>query len=384
MTLSSLFLLPLLTIILSLTNSCSFFLMLSLTHLTHLYVCKNLAFRKLHRSQTQDNKKGKKRNIIESSITPSSSPSTRTTHKSSSNARNHASKTNKSNTKHNKMIIDDNFGDGNNLSMINSAGCVGPSVVHSSSSTANSSSNNSSNSHTTSAQSTIVKLTPAQTSSGSARTSSPAVVNVSTLKKFTRDEPSTSRTPDMPSSFPGIKFQYEQQTTISTTVNQPTSLVINTNVPPMKESPPSSPGSEASAKKRRKQINSTTPQQSPQSFNTSDSNKEKDSKVVLQNGAIPIPTHHMLGNSLNPASHMAKTMSETLSMEIEQHAVHLNEATSHNYIGPQFPGRKDSVSHVHVNFLTSFIQLIKFFIRQSHLHRQLQQQYLVQLHLHQC
>jgi hypothetical protein len=33
-----------------------------------------------------------------------------------------------------------------------------------------------------------------------------------------------------------------------------------------------------------------------------------------------------------------------LSMEMEQHATHSNETTSQNYIGPQFPGRKDSVS----------------------------------------
>jgi hypothetical protein len=308
---------------------------------------KNLANK--CRSQSQDAKKGKKRNIIESSITttPSSSSSnSRNTHSKSSNARNH-SKTNKSNTKNNKMIIDDKFGDGNNTLSINSVGCIPPStIVHSTSTT-----NNSSNSHTTSAQSTIVKLTPAQTSSGSARTSSP-VVNVSTLKKFTRDEPSTSsRTPDMPpfhTNVPssGLKFGYEQQTTITTTANltSPAGLVINTNVPPIKESPPSSPSSEASAKKRRKQATSITSQQSPHGINT-ENNKEKDSKIVLQNGAIPIqPTHHMLGNALNPTSSMAKTMSETLNMEIEQHSVHTNEVTSQNYVGPQFPGRKDSVS----------------------------------------
>lgn len=252
------------------------------------------------------------------------------------------------------IIVDDKFGDGNNALSINSVGCVQapPTVVHSTSTT-----NSSSNSHTTSAQSTIVKLTPAQTSSGSARTSSP-VVNVSTLKKFTRDEPSTSRTPDMPSSFHsntapssagGLKFGYEQQTTITTTANltSPAGLVINTNVPPIKESPPSSPGSEASAKKRRKQVTSSlTPQQSPHGLH-SENNKDKDSKIILQNGAIPIQTHHMLGNALNPTSSMAKTMSETLNMEIGEHAVHSNETAGQNYVGPQFPGRKDSVIFSH-------------------------------------
>lgn len=304
-----------------------------------------------YRSQTQDNKKGRKRNVHESS-TPSSSSSNRTTHsKSSSHARNH-NKTNKSNNKNVKLNIDENFGDGNNLS-INSAGS---SVVHSNSSTA---SNNHSSTHTTSPQ-TIVKLTPAQTSSGSARTSSP-IVNVSSLKKFTtRDEPSTSRTPDMPpfalanvnAGNTGMKFAYEQQqqpqqppTAVSVT-STPAGLVINTNIHTLKESPPSSPGSEASAKKRRKQIqNSSTPQPSPHGH-VAEINKEKDSKIVLQNGGIPLQTHHhMLGNSINPTSLMAKSMTETLNQEIESHMMNSTDSlTSSSFIGPQYPGRKDSVN----------------------------------------
>lgn len=301
----------------------------------------------MYRSQTQDNKKGRKRNITESSTPPSSS-SNRTTHsKTSSHARNH-NKTNKSNNKNVKLNIDENFGDGNNLS-INSAGS---SAVHSSSSTA---SNNHSSTHTTSPQ-TIVKLTPAQTSSGSARTSSP-IVNVSSLKKFTtRDEPSTSRTPDMP-PFPltvnagstGLKFAYEQQQQQQqpavTTTSTPAGLVINTNIHVLKESPPSSPGSEASAKKRRKQIqNSSTPQPSPH-VHVAEIHKEKDSKNILQNGAIPIQTHHMLGNSINPTSLVAKSMTETLNQEIETHMMNSTDSLMNSsFIGPQYPGRKDSVS----------------------------------------
>lgn len=245
------------------------------------------------------------------------------------------------------MNIDEHFGDGNTLS-INSAG---PSVVHSSASTA--SNNHSSSTHTTSPQ-TIVKLTPAQTSSGSARTSSP-IVNVASMKKFTtRDEPSTSRTPDMPTftavntnaGSTGLKFGYEQQQpTMTATATTPAGLVINTAIHALKESPPSSPGSEVSAKKRRKQMqNSLSSQPSPVGH-AAETNKDKEPKTILQNGAIPFPTHHMLGNSINPTGNLAKTMTETLNQEIETHLVNSTDVvTNPNLIGPQYPGRKDSVS----------------------------------------
>lgn len=90
-------------------------------------------------------------------------------------------------------------------------------------------------------------------------------------------------------------------------------------------------------------------QQSPHGntlFDMKRDRDEKDSKS-LQNGAIPAvpyPTHHhMLGNQLNPSSNAAKTMSETLNMEIEAHSIYTTEQQS-NFIGPQYPGRKDSVS----------------------------------------
>lgn len=172
------------------------------------------------------------------------------------------------------------------------------------------------------------------------------------MKKF-RDEPSTStsRTPDMTATpintSGGLKFAFEPQQS-SQAPPMSSGLVINTQTfHHMKDSPPSSPsGSEASARKRRK-----TPQQSPHG-NTFDvkrdhrDEKEKETKT-LQNGAIPAggsyPTHHMLGNQLNPSSSAAKSMSETLSMEIEAHSIYTTEPQS-NLIGPQYPGRKDSVS----------------------------------------
>ncbi len=198
-------------------------------------------------------------------------------------------------------------------------------------------------------QSTIVKLSQAP-SSGSARTSSP-IVNVTLIKKY-RDEPSISRTPDVPtntsSSVSGLKFAFESQTSH----HQPSitsGLVINTAAPTyqhstLKDSPPSSPsGSELSARKRRK----GTPQQSPQDtvFDLKREREEKDSKS-LQNGAVSgtlaFSTHHMLGNQLNPSSSAAKSMAETLNMEIDAHNIYTSEVQP-NLIGPQYPGRKDLV-----------------------------------------
>jgi hypothetical protein len=157
----------------------------------------------------------------------------------------------------------------------------------------------------------------------------------------------------------GLKFAFEPQASSQPQQQQqqqPASacLVVNTNPQAylphhaMKDSPPSSPGSEASARKRRK----GTPQQSPHggggggNFEAKREREEKDSKL-MQNGAIPptsnFPTHHMLGNTLNPSSSFAKNMTDTLNMEIEAHSIYTNETQS-NLIGPQYPGRKDSVS----------------------------------------
>jgi hypothetical protein len=260
-----------------------------------------------NRSQSNDGKKGKKRTAATEVSSRTISEKVVTNH-----ARSHKTKANTKST--NLKSNDDNNGAG-------SLSGSGPSAVHSST-------NNST--HTTSTTTTavsqsIVKLSPAP-STGSARTSSP-IVNVTGMKKY-RDEPSTSRTPDMPGfgSVPtpgGLKFAFEQQ--------QP-SLSINTHHT-VKESPPSSPGSEASARKRRK----ATPQASPH---------EKETKVV--NGAVT--THHMLGNQLNPNSSMAKNMTETLNMEIEAHSIYSSEPAA-NLVGPQYPGRKDAVSKFWDNFI---------------------------------
>lgn len=288
---------------------------------------KNVYFENGSRSQSNDNKKGKKR-------TTTDQPSSGTNH--SHHARTH--KTNKSNAKLN--VINEKRNDGDSSLSIGS----GPSTNAHQSSTSNGNQISGAITLTTTTssltQSTVVKLSQAS-SSGSARTSSP---NITILKKY-RDEPSSSRTPDVPfgahsasttTTSGGLKFGYELQ-------QQPAGLVINTSVAhqPIKDSPPSSPGSEASARKRRKGTNSLTPQPSP--HNLHPEQKEKDTKtVVLLNGAIP-STHHMLGNQLNPSSNMAKNMTDTLNMEIEAHSIYSHEPSS-NLIGPHYPGRKDSVS----------------------------------------
>lgn len=52
----------------------------------------------------------------------------------------------------------------------------------------------------------------------------------------------------------------------------------------------------------------------------------------------------MLGNQLNPNSSMAKNMADTLNMEIEAHSIYSHEPAA-NLIGPQYPGKKESVSY---------------------------------------
>ena len=183
------------------------------------------------------------------------------------------------------------------------------------------------------------------------------------MKKY-RDEPSTSRTPDMPSfggvpTAGGLKFGYEQQ--------QPAGLVVNTNTHlAVKESPPSSPSSEASARKRRK----PTAQASPH---------EKEVKIV-QNGAAP-STHHMLGNQLNLNSSVAKNMTETLNMEIEAHSIYSHEPAA-NLVGPQFPGRKDSVRNIE-KFLFRWL-IFTPFRASNHRQRHRQRPHQAQPHSPQC
>ena len=260
-----------------------------------------------------------------------------------------------------------NYNDNNGASSLSIGS--GPSVA---SSSVHLSTNNSHSTSTTTtqSQSAIVKLSPAPSSTGSARTSSP-IVNATVMKKY-RDEPSTSRTPDIPfGSVPtagGLKFAFEQQQPASA----PAGLVINTNTAVMhhvlKESPPTSPESQASSRKRRKGASSITPQASPHGFHGD--HKEKDAKTILQNGAVPNSTHHMLGNQLNPNSSVAKNMTETLNMEIEAHSIYSHEPVA-NLVGPQYPGRKDLVRFLIASYVCANSKIFHF--RVNNLRRHLQQ-----------
>ncbi|XP_059621804.1 protein AF-10 [Phlebotomus argentipes] len=124
---------------------------------------------------------------------------------------------------------------------------------------------------------------------------------------------STARTPDTSSfgatSFGGLKFSYESQP--------------GSSAPAPKDSPPSSPGSEAGGARKR---------------NRKSGQAEAKELKIFQNG---IHVTHMLGNQLNPASSVAQKMSDQLHMEIEAHSVYTAPAmdTSPQLVGPPFPGK---------------------------------------------
>lgn len=178
--------------------------------------------------------------------------------------------------------------------------------------------------------------------------------------------PSTSRTPEViynsssSSSFSGLKFGYEAQTPANSSTGNPATtpqpMTISTVVPQsqIKESPPSSPGSElGSSKKRLKKQHLTA-------NNNSTQPDSKDSKL-FQNGIHHAA--HMLGNTLNPSSSMAKNMSDTLNQEIEAHIANtIPEPTPH--VGPVFPGKNQQVS---ISFLKEIGRYLAFFFNRIEL-----------------
>lgn len=137
----------------------------------------------------------------------------------------------------------------------------------------------------------------------------------------------------------GLKFGYEAQTpsssaTTATVVTNPLHIIATQAA--MKDSPPSSPGSEGGNSKKRikKQHGSTSSASTP----TDQSGGSK----LFQNG-IAHAAAHMLGNSLNPNSSMAQKMSDTLNQEIEVNMANtIPEPVSH--VGPVYPGKLQSVS----------------------------------------
>lgn len=119
--------------------------------------------------------------------------------------------------------------------------------------------------------------------------------------------------PDDNSSMSGLKFSFEPQSNSYTTPSM-------TPQPDIKESPPSSPGSEAGSKKRSSAIHDT-----------------KDYRMHSKS----VTATHMLGNQLNPASSVAQKMTDQLYMEIEEHSAYTSSSldSGTQLIGPTFPGK---------------------------------------------
>ncbi|EZA59575.1 Protein AF-10 [Ooceraea biroi] len=116
-----------------------------------------------------------------------------------------------------------------------------------------------------------------------------------------------------------------------------------TMVPTVKESPPSSPGSESmssSTGKRKRKTATSTPTPSASTTPTSLATavvKEENNIKLFQNG---VGAPHMLGNQLNPTSTMAQKMSDTLTQELEAHSIFTESSNSNaNLVGPQLHSR---------------------------------------------
>ncbi|XP_012288571.1 protein AF-10 isoform X2 [Orussus abietinus] len=117
--------------------------------------------------------------------------------------------------------------------------------------------------------------------------------------------------------------------------------------PTVKDSPPSSPGSESMSssgpgRRKRKSAGGTTSiTPTPSTSNTptaltTNTKEEKDIKL-FQNG---VSAPHMLGNQLNPSSTMAQKMSDTLTQELEAHSIFTEASNSTtSLVGPQLHSR---------------------------------------------
>ncbi|KAM0729248.1 Protein AF-10 [Formica fusca] len=116
---------------------------------------------------------------------------------------------------------------------------------------------------------------------------------------------------------------------------------VNIMGPTVKESPPSSPGSESmssSTSKRKRKAAASTPIPSASTTPTAlTAIKEENNIKLFQNG---VSAPHMLGNQLNPTSTMAQKMSDTLSQELEAHSIFTEASNSStNLVGPQLHSR---------------------------------------------
>ncbi|XP_062712439.1 protein AF-10 isoform X9 [Aedes albopictus] len=166
-------------------------------------------------------------------------------------------------------------------------------------------------------------------------------VSVSRITALQEEELSgrRSRTPDnsfgSSSSFStgggGLKFSYEAQPGTNPTSIGATSTIITPQAM-VKESPPSSPGSDsgmARGNKRNRKLSTNS--------NVALGAPEPKESKLFQNGVVHAT--HMLGNQLNPNSSVAQKMSDQLSMELETHS--FIEAAP-QIVGPPFPGKSQA------------------------------------------
>lgn len=182
--------------------------------------------------------------------------------------------------------------------------------------------------------------------------------------------PSTSRTPDNSfgsnSSFSGggggLKFSYEAQTPTTTVFSAAaanpaqmgaTSTIITTPQPMVvKESPPSSPGSDTGGatgrgSKRNRKLSTNSNAGKGVVGVVGDAVGPPDAKdsKLFQNGVVHAT--HMLGNQLNPNSTVAQKMSDQLCMEVDAHSF-VEAPTA--MLGPPFPGKSQAVSWIKLKY----------------------------------
>ncbi|XP_058455147.1 protein AF-10 isoform X4 [Malaya genurostris] len=143
-----------------------------------------------------------------------------------------------------------------------------------------------------------------------------------------------SRTPDnsfgsnpfSSGSSGGLKFSYEAQPSNPAAIGAMATIITPQAM--VKESPPSSPGSDSGmirSNKRNRKLSTNS--------NVGILQDTKDSKL-FQNGVVHAT--HMLGNQLNPNSSVAQKMSDQLNMEMETHTF---IETAPQIVGPPFPGK---------------------------------------------
>ncbi|XP_058455145.1 protein AF-10 isoform X2 [Malaya genurostris] len=212
----------------------------------------------------------------------------------------------------------------------------------------NSNSNNNSNNHNNNSNSSILIAntgtehghgTPSSNNTSS--NSNNAVVVTHTSKKLRSSQamveipsPSNSRTPDnsfgsnpfSSGSSGGLKFSYEAQPSNPAAIGAMATIITPQAM--VKESPPSSPGSDSGmirSNKRNRKLSTNS--------NVGILQDTKDSKL-FQNGVVHAT--HMLGNQLNPNSSVAQKMSDQLNMEMETHTF---IETAPQIVGPPFPGK---------------------------------------------